>query len=322
MKAMYLFSFFMTILVFCEQKEPDDMEHLESTLLVAPEITEASVDTITYEFGSLTELVEIMKTLNYSPEAWHAGMGEIPKIFMIQVPARWRDTAREISVPLKKHLFFHILAPLALESNQLIMQDRMKLLELDSIDRESWSDEQADWIASLAGHYKMQFSDIYSLDLDELKKRVDIIPVSLVMAQCADESGWGTSRFAKEGNALFGQWTWGKDAIKPMEQRSGMGNYGLARFDSPLASMEAYMLNLNTHRAYGTLRDERSQMRRAQQNLRGKDLAPKLDKYSERGQDYVDDLLAIIRVNKLDQVDQLQLQHDPVILLVPVRNEK
>ncbi|MGI2103199.1 glucosaminidase domain-containing protein [Shewanella oncorhynchi] len=91
-----------------------------------------------------------------------------------------------------------------------------------------------------------------------LLERVDILPPSLVLAQAAKESGWGTSRFAREGNALFGQWDFKGNGMEPRQKRQGLGNYGLARFDTPFASVEGYLLNLNTHNAYQKMRDFRA----------------------------------------------------------------
>ena len=160
--------------------------------------------------------------------------------------------------------------------------------------------------------------DLSQEKLEELWRRVDIIPLSLVLAQSAEESGWGTSRFAAEGNALFGQWAWGKNAIKPKEQRSGKGDYGIARFDSPLESMRAYMLNLNTHRAYTDLRKARAALRNQGQKPDGETLARTLTRYSERGEEYVGTLLSIMKVNNLATADEAYLKESPVILFIPV----
>ena len=133
-----------------------------------------------------------------------------------------------------------------------------------------------------------------SLILDELLTRLDVVPVSLVLAQAAEESGWGTSRFAAEGNALFGQWSWADGAIRPQEQREGLGDYGIASFATPLESIVAYTLNLNSHPAYAELRTRRRQMRDNRERISGLELANTLTRYSERGAEYVDTLHAII----------------------------
>ncbi|MGK2907996.1 MAG: glucosaminidase domain-containing protein [Desulfuromonadales bacterium] len=153
---------------------------------------------------------------------------------------------------------------------------------------------------------------------DILLRRVDTVPPSLVLAQAAEESGWGTSRFAVEGNALFGMWTWGEEGITPVKQRSGLGNYKIASYKTPLQSVIAYMHNLNTHQAYKKLRSRRAELRNAGSKVTGWDLASTLTKYSERGQAYVDSLRSMIKGNKLQSADDAFLGDGPTILLIPV----
>ena len=152
----------------------------------------------------------------------------------------------------------------------------------------------------------------------ELLMRVDIVPVSLALSQCAEESGWGTSRFAAEGNALFGQWSWGGKGIKPLQQREGMGDYRIAAFETPLQSVMAYMRNLNTHNAYAGLRARRAELRAKGERMSGWELAKTLDKYSERGPAYVESLHGIMKVNQLDPADDAYLGDGPTIWLIPV----
>jgi len=153
---------------------------------------------------------------------------------------------------------------------------------------------------------------------DKLLRRVDTLPPSLVLAQAAEESGWGTSRFAAEGNALFGMWTWSGEGVTPLQQRSGLGNYKIAAYETPLHSVIAYMHNLNTHQAYKELRVRRAELRKAGAKVTGWDLAKTLTKYSERGQAYVDSLHSLMNVNKLQPTDDTYLSDGPTILLIPV----
>ena len=151
--------------------------------------------------------------------------------------------------------------------------------------------------------------------------RVDVVPPSLSVAQAASESGWGTSRFAAEGNSLFGQWTWGK-GLKPAEQRtSKLGDYRVAAFDSTAQAAYSYALNLNTAPAYRDLRLKRVALRRQNLRISGTVLADTLRNYSERGQAYVDDLKALIRENRLDDADDAYLRHMAVIHIVPAGTE-
>ena len=91
-------------------------------------------------------------------------------------------------------------------------------------------------------------------DLAKLKMRMDIIPVSIALAQAANESGWGTSRFALEGNALFGQWTWSKKGISPKNKDPDQ-SHKILQFQILKASVRAYKNNLNTHNAYQEFRE-------------------------------------------------------------------
>ena len=153
---------------------------------------------------------------------------------------------------------------------------------------------------------------------DKLLRRVDTLPPSLVLAQAAEESGWGTSRFAVEGNALFGMWTWSGKGVTPLQQRSNLGNYKIASYETPLQSVIAYMHNLNTHQAYSTLRARRAELRKAGTKVTGWELANTLTKYSERGQEYVDSLHSLMKVNRLQPTDDAYLGDGPTILLIPV----
>ncbi len=277
-----------------------------------------------FEFTSYTEVGDLFEKIGYTPEAWQAGIREVPRVYLTDVAPRWRErVSKEVSVLIKKRIFFRGLAPLVLRSNELILRDRSRAAEirnrLDGGGEVSTEDRQ--WLAQLAASYGVTAGDGAPLDekaLDELMVRVDVVPVSLALSQCAEESGWGTSRFAAEGNALFGQWTWGGTGIKPEQQRSGMGDYRIAAFETPLGSVMAYMMNLNTHAAYAGLRARRAEMRARSERISGWELAKTLDKYSERGLEYVDSLHAIMRVNQLDPADDAFLGDGPTIYLVPV----
>ncbi len=269
-----------------------------------------------FEFESYKDLLPLFERLDYTEKAWDSGLREVSRVYLSNMPSRWRGKhSKEIQVGLKKELFFRVLAPLILRSNELIMQDRERLIAFSA-----GTDTDAGWLAELAVRYRVidsTDSGIGPAQLSELLNRVDLMPPSLAMAQTAEESGWGTSRFADQGNAMFGQWAWGDKAIKPEQQRAGKGNYGIAAFDSPQESVIGYMMNINTHRAYAPLRDKRAQMRSKGQKPSGMALSPSLLNYSERGQHYVDTLNSIMSYNKLAAIDEAYLV-GPVIILTPV----
>ena len=269
-----------------------------------------------FEFESYKDLMIYFQELGYTEESWESGNKEVHRVYLANMPSRWRGKhASEAEVRMKKEVFFRVLAPLILRSNELIMQDRARLQSISE-----GSEVDAAWLSDLGKRYRVLESADDPVGPDQIKeliKRVDIVPPSLAMAQTAEESGWGTSRFADQGNAMFGQWAWGENAIKPEQQRAGKGNYGIAAFDSPQGSVNGYMLNINSHRAYAPLRDKRAAMRAKGQEPTGKALASTLLNYSERGQHYVDTLNSIMSYNKLYEIEEGYLV-GPVILLIPV----
>jgi len=276
------------------------------------------------EFTSYQELEPLMDRLGYTPETWQAGIREVPRLYLTDIAPRWRDrVSKEVSTTVKKRIFFRALAPLALRANELIQEDRARALEAIEAQRagRALDEQQQLWLGELAVRYKVLDDAAAQLEpaaLDELLIRVDSVPLSLVLSQAAEESGWGTSRFAAEGNALFGQWTWSGEGIKPKEQRGGKGDYRIAAFETPLLSVSAYMDNLNTHPTYAKLRAMRAEMRSKGERLSGWRLAEALDRYSERGAEYVDSLHGIMRVNQLDPADDAYLGDGPTIYLIPV----
>jgi uncharacterized FlgJ-related protein len=263
---------------------------------------------------STDDLLALFAEKNYTSKAWRSGIHEVPRLYITNITSGWRDKSGELPVLTKKGIFFRLLAPLALASNEAILADRQRLLKADLN-----SDDDQQWLLELASTYKIKDlgERVTAKQYEVLKLRVDIIPVSLAMAQSAEESGWGTSRFAVQGNALFGQWDYSGKGIKPKNQREHLGDYTIARFDSPMDSVAAYMLNLNTHRAYAGLRKARAALRAENKTISGFELAKNLDKYSERGADYVDSLHAMMRVNKLSPADEATLVGDEIIYLVP-----
>ena len=277
-----------------------------------------------FEYDSPEQVEELAKSLNYTPESWQAGVREVPRIYITTVPSRWRDkTSEGMPVVEKKRTFFRLLGPLVLHANELIQADRQQLESIIKTLRsgESISPREETFIRETAVAYKVGEGDIDISDQalqDELIRRVDTLPPSLVLAQGAEESGWGTSRFATEGNALFGMWTWGEEGIKPQQQRSELGDYKIASHETPMHSVIAYMQNLNTNSSYEALRVRRAELRSAGAKVTGWELAGTLTKYSERGQAYVDSLHALMKTNELMATDDAYLGDGPTILLIPV----
>lgn len=294
-------------------------------LAVQGTAAQEAADTIYVTWNTVEDIERFFEEVHYTPQTWAEGVRELPRMYVTDVGERWRQrTQDELTVQAKKRIFFRGMAPLALRSNELIRAERERILSLPSPD--DLTAEDREWLARMATDYRLDAPDTWEEATEpdtwarlmaDLLTRVDEVPVSLVLAQAANESGWGTSRFALEGNALFGQWSFGGSGMLPDQQRKSLGNYGVAAFESPLLSVVSYMRNLNSHPAYAGLREIRAAQRAAGEPLSGYELARGLDRYSERGQEYVDELHAIMRVNRLSPADDTYLAPGPVYLVVP-----
>jgi len=157
--------------------------------------------------------------------------------------------------------------------------------------------------------------------IDEALYKLDVIPAGLALGQAAYESGYGTSRFAVEGNALFGQWTYGGKGLVPEQQRKNLGDHRIAAFDWPFDSVRGYFINLMSHPAYEDFRRLRVELKAAGKPLSSLALADGLIRYSERGQEYVDTLKGIIRVNGLDIADDATFRDEPMRFAIGAEDE-
>jgi len=200
----------------------------------------------------------------------------------------------------KKNLFIKIILPLILEENNRIKLDRKKLFTI--LNKNMNSDAEKKWLKS-----KFQQYGVINNDLSTLKVRMDIVPVSLAIAQAAKETGWGTSRFAIEGNALFGQWTWSGEGIKPAGVDPEDSNHKVMKFKVLKASVRAYQRNLNTHGGYKQFRSARANMRDNEEHLDSLLLADYLDKYAATGKEYTKIIKKIIKQNSLQDFDKVML---------------
>ena len=199
----------------------------------------------------------------------------------------------------RKNLFIQIILPLVIEENNRIKLDRKKLFTI--LNKNHNSNSENKWL-----NQKFEQYGVLNKDLSTLKVRMDTIPVSLVIAQAAKETGWGTSRFALEGNALFGQWTWSGEGIKPADADNN-ATHKVMKFKILKSSIRAYQRNLNTHSGYKEFRMARAELRDNGRNLDGIILATYLDKYAETGQEYVKIIKQIIKQNNLTDFDDVKL---------------
>jgi uncharacterized FlgJ-related protein len=276
-------------------------------------------------FGSADEIVAEYRSADYWGEIEADSAIAVPPYLTVATSPTWDKKSASLPVEVKKELFYRSLLPLILYSNETILEDRARLEKIadgpEGADRE--------WLAGLAAHYRLlkegealPKGNALSALAAELMARVDAIPPSLALGQAAYESGYGTSRFAREGNALFGQWTYGGKGMQPRQKRASKGDYGIAAYEWPLESVRGYMQNLNTHRAYQKLRDGRAAARSQGRVPTGIELADTLTSYSEKGVEYVKTLKGIMHANELTFADNATLRAAPAILIIDVPGEK
>ena len=207
---------------------------------------------------------------------------------------------KNIESPRKrKKLFIQIVLPLIIEENLKIRLDRKKLFEI--LNKNNTTQRDKAWL-----NLKFKQYGIKNKDLAKLKIRMDEIPVSLAIAQAAKETGWGSSRFAQEGNALFGQWTWSGEGIKPLDVKKNE-KHKVAKFKILKASVRAYQRNLNTHSSYKEFRIERAIQRDNEEKIDSLKLVNFLDKYAETGKEYTEVLKKIILQNNLTDFDDVEI---------------
>ena len=220
----------------------------------------------------------------------------VKPIYFTQFP---RDLDDLDSVKLKKETFIKIVLPLVVAENEKISSDREKLKILSL--KKFTTDLEKQWLRQKLLEYKVKKSD-----LGELMIRMDIIPASLALAQAAKESGWGTSRFALEGNAIFGQWTWNGKGIAPLD-RDNDKKHKILKFPILRASVKAYQNNLNTHKSYLKFREKRSQLREKNKIIAGLALTSTLNNYAQTGTTYTKILNQIINQNRLFDFERVRL---------------
>ena len=199
----------------------------------------------------------------------------------------------------RKDFFIQIVLPLILKENNNIKMDRKRLFKI--INKSNNTNLEKKWLEKKYKQY-----GIPSKDLSILKIRMDEVPVSLALAQAAKETGWGTSRFAQEGNALFGQWTWSGEGLKPKDADKNEG-HKVMKFNVLQASVRAYQRNLNTHSTYKDFRRARAELRDKEKNLDSLILSQYLKEYAETGDKYVEVLQKIIKQNNLKDFDDAKL---------------
>ena len=255
------------------------------------------------EFHNWVDLNKYYKKNNFIPEILtQENIGHLPIIS--ELP----DDFSEIQdVPTKKKLFYLVTLPLIYNTNTSIMQERRMVINIEKkFARKELNKNETDEIIKLSKKYKLDYSEFNTKLFRKLKQRINIIPVSLALGQAIIESGWGQSRFATEGNALYGQWTTSEDKGIIPQDRDEDKTHAVLKFKNLSESVEAYMFNINTHQAYYNFRV----IRRIDERIKYTDpISMKvkyLAAYAEIGDKYVDKLELIIASNNLQEFDRFK----------------
>ena len=230
----------------------------------------------------------------------------LPRMYFSSIP----KNINEYKIFEKKKVFLSILLPIALRGNELALEER-KLLKVAFLTNNIYKIEYFAKKYKVKNFTKINFGSLNSLQLRNIKKelliKVNRVPVSMIIAQAIIESGWGASRFAQEGNALFGEWTWkNNDGIKPNGNLDA--NFAVKSFKNISESLNSYILNLNRHPAYTEMRNYRSMMFKAGKDITGYDTAAYLENYAEIGLAYVEKVNDMIKSNKLYRFENSVLE--------------
>ena len=244
---------------------------------------------------SASTIEQLFEDINYSLDV----VRKTKKVKPIRLSLLPNEIKKIENTKKRKSLFIKIILPLILEENNRILLDRKRLFSI--LNKNKNSKKEINWL-----NLKFKQYGVLNKDIPTLKVRMDIVPVSLALAQAAKETGWGTSRFALEGNALFGQWTWSGDGIKPAGAEDNT-KHKVMKFKVLKASIRAYQRNLNTHSSYKNFRQLRAQLRDDNQKLDSVILADQLNNYAETGKEYTKILKQIIQQNSLKDFDEVKI---------------
>lgn len=283
--------------------------------------------------GGVEQVEAWLKSENWWGEVNRDAQLTVPKAMITGINPQWRTASQKLPVQQKKELFYRFMLPLIVHANDMVMERREGLFRMKRALAAGEEQADADMQALREGAVLLRItkqeeaaaltssSNNLAAVLDEAIYKLDLIPAGLVLGQAAYESGYGTSRFAVEGNALFGQWTYGGKGLVPEQQRKNLGDHRIAAFDWPFDSVRGYFINLMSHPAYEEFRRLRAQLRADGKPLTSMVLADGLIRYSERGQEYVDTLKGIMRVNRLTIADDAVFRDEPMRFIIGAENE-
>ena len=256
-------------------------------------------------------LHQVFETEHY---AWPpTGENTVPPLLLTQLP---KDFAGLTSSNQRRELFLRSLLPIVLIENRRLQEQRALASWLLDGNMPIVGSDTHKWLTSVAKQFRVRGDLTQPAVRDKLLGRLDIIPLTLALAQAAIESGWGSSRFALEGNSLFGQWTFGESAGLEPSKRDAQATHLVASFPDLQASVRSYMRNLNTGNAYHEFRTARALARHNAHPLSATELAAHLHRYSQRGEAYVAEIRHIIRSPSVANLAQASLKQLPQNLAV------
>ncbi|MAR78723.1 MAG: hypothetical protein CMM18_00675 [Rhodospirillaceae bacterium] len=247
------------------------------------------------------DLIKTFDKANFQLKNVINGKDSVPRIYVSKLP---HDIGKVVSINQKKSLYIRILLPLILQVNEDIENDRDLIRSLMNKHKHElkFSVSEASWLIKIFERYDLKLYDFKGLLI-----RHDIIPPSLALAQSIIESGWGTSRFAINGNAIFGQWTFKTGTgLVPLKRSPGKA-HEIKSFDKLEHSVEQYIFNLNYHRAYKEFRNLREKMRKGNK-FDSFSLAGTLESYSEKRDSYVELVKLIMQSNNLNRLDTVKFR--------------
>ncbi|MCP1672997.1 Bax protein [Natronocella acetinitrilica] len=278
-----------------ETELPDDIPPLPSELTYG-ERADLLPSMIELPAASADEIERIFDALEF---AWPPE-GPVPAVAIMTFP----QAMDELEVERRKALFFRSLLPMIMAENQRMLETRQRVEEMlaQGMIAEESSDYRA--LATLGQRFRVDGDPNDDAFRESLLRRIDAVPVDMALAQAANESGWGTSRFTREANNLFGVWTWQPDQGLVPEQRAEGATHRVRIFPNLQASVRNYVYTINVGDAYHEFRLMRAQARGADAVPRGEQLATTLTNYSERGEDYVAEIQSMIRYNSLNDLDE------------------
>ena len=277
--------------------------------------------------SGLDETIAWLKAENWWGEEKRDEQLTVPHTMIVAISERWQKNAPKLPVATKKEIFYRFMLPLVMHANAMVLDRRDRLQRLKGTvasDRELSAEDDV-WLREMAVVLRIADREKVNKmkDAAELRKvidqalyKLDVIPAGLALGQAAYESGYGTSRFAVKGNALFGQWTFGGEGLIPDQQRKQLGDHRIASFEWPFDSVRGYFINLSSHPAYEEFRRLRAKLKATGNPLSSIALADGLKNYSERGQAYVDSLKGIIRVNHLNIADDAVFRDEPIRFVI------